>query len=84
MPLPTGPVTLTPDEVAALNEKLSKLRHDINNNLALVVAAVELIRFKPHLTDQMLTTLSAQPGKIAELIKTFSGELENALGVRRP
>jgi hypothetical protein len=83
MPLPSGPVILSPGEVANLNEKLSKMRHDINNNLALVVAAVELIHCKPQMTEQMLSTLSAQPGKIAECIRTFSNEFETALGMKK-
>jgi serine/threonine-protein kinase len=41
---PTGPVTLTIEQVDELNKKLSTLRHDINGDLALVVAsAVALI-----------------------------------------
>ena len=46
MALPTGPVTLTVGELLELNRKLSDMRHDINNHLSLMVAALELIRYK--------------------------------------
>jgi hypothetical protein len=46
MALPTGPVTLTVGELEELNRKLSDMRHDINNHLSLMVAALELIRYK--------------------------------------
>ena len=38
MLLPAQPVTLTPEQIAELNKKLSTMRHDINNSLALVLA----------------------------------------------
>ena len=46
MPLPSGPITLTVKQVDELNRKLSDMRHDINNHLSLIVAALELIRVK--------------------------------------
>ena len=47
MPLPNQPVTLNVEQIGELNRKLSTLRHDVNNGLALVVAAAEIIRRKP-------------------------------------
>lgn len=46
MALPTEPVTLTVGELQELNRKLSDMRHDINNHLSLMVAALELVRYK--------------------------------------
>jgi len=46
MAFPTEPVTLTVGEVQELNRKLSDMRHDINNHLSLMVAALELIRYR--------------------------------------
>ena len=37
MGMPQTPVTLTPEQVAELNEKLATTRHDINNNLSLIM-----------------------------------------------
>jgi hypothetical protein len=83
MPLPSQPVTLTVEQLADLNGKLSTMRHDINNQLSLIVAAVELIRHKPEMAERMLATLVEQPPKIANALTKFSAELERAFGITR-
>jgi hypothetical protein len=83
MPLPNQPVTLTVEQIGELHKKLANLRHDVNNDLALVTAAVEIIRHKPESTDRMLSGLSNKPQKIAEAVTQFSRELEIALGITR-
>jgi hypothetical protein len=84
MGLPTEPVTLTVAQLDELNRKLANMRHDINNNLSLIVAAMELIRHKPQMTERMLTTLSEQPAKIGDALGKFSSEFERTLGITRP
>ena len=84
MPLPSLPVTLTVEQIAELNRKLSSMRHDINNHLSLIIAAVELIRHKPATADRMLTTLAEQPPRIADALKMFSADFEGVLGITRP
>jgi len=68
MGLPSQPVTMTVEQVDELNRKLSTMRHDINNQLSLIMAAVELVRYKPHLAERMMSTLVEQPPRIAETI----------------
>ena len=68
MVLPEQPVTLTAEQIAALNRELGNMRHDINNNLSLVLAAVEMIRAKPHMTDRMITTLMIRIGEVANRV----------------
>jgi hypothetical protein len=46
MAFPTEPVTLSVGQLQELNRKLSDMRHDINNHLSLMVAALELIRYR--------------------------------------
>jgi hypothetical protein len=81
--LPSQPVTLTVEQVAELNRKLSNMRHDINNQLSAIVAALELIRYKPDAQERMMTTLGEQPMKIAATLGKFSAEFEQALGITR-
>jgi hypothetical protein len=81
--MPTGPVTLSVEQLEELNKKLSILRHDINNHLSLIVAAAELIKFNPEMATRMSATLSEQPPKISEEIGRFSTEFEKALGITR-
>ncbi len=76
MVLPEQPVTLTAEQLAALNRELGTMRHDINNNLSLILAAVELIRAKPHMTERMITTLLEQPPRITLAMQKFSAEFE--------
>ena len=83
MVLPQQPVTLTVEQVAALNQELANMRHDINNNLSLVMAAVELIRAKPHMTERMTATLIEQPPKISRAMLGFCAEFEKSLGITR-
>jgi hypothetical protein len=47
MALPSQPVTLDVAQLDELNRKLSEMRHDINNTLSLIMAAVEG-RQRPH------------------------------------
>jgi len=83
MGLPTEPVTLTVDQINELHRDLSTLRHDINNTLSLIMAAVELIRYKPQMTDRMITTLIEQPPKILESMAKYSAQLERTLANNR-
>jgi len=76
MALPNAPVTLSVDQISQLNQKLSMMRHDINNHLSLIVAAAELIRFDPEKIDKMSATLLDQPSKISEEMNRFSAEFE--------
>jgi len=83
MPLPEQPVTLTVEQIAELNQKLSIMRHDINNSLALVLAGVELMRVKPETTPRMLGTIAEQPSRINGMVRKFTDEFEGALGIKR-
>jgi hypothetical protein len=82
MELPGQPVTLTVEQIAELNKKLANLRHDINNNLALILAGLEVIQYKPQLSERMLATVAEQPPKIADALGKFSAEFEKALGLK--
>jgi hypothetical protein len=84
MGLPTDPVTLTPEQLKELNQRLSHMRHEVNNQLALVVAALELLRLKPDMRDKLLDTLGNQPPKITREVAIFSEEFERILGITRP
>ena len=84
MPLPNQPVTLSVEKIAELNGKLSATRHDINNQLSLIIAAVEVGRLKPEKLEQMIASLVEQPPKIAGALSRFSAEFERTLGITRP
>jgi len=81
MRMPSKPVQLSVEQIEDLNQKLSVLRHDINNQLSLIMAATELIRHKPQMADRMMDTLVEQPPKITAAMAKFSEEFENAFGL---
>ena len=54
MALPNEPVTLSVEQIAELNRKLSTMRHDINGKLTQISLAVELLRLKPEGGDRWL------------------------------
>jgi len=83
MVLPEQPVTLTVEQITALNRELANMRHDVNNHLSLVLAAGELIRAKPQMTERMIDTLLEQPQKITLAMQKYSGEFEKACGIKR-
>ena len=83
MPLPTEPITFTPAQIAELNQKLADMRHNVNNNLALMVAALELLRRKPDTALKMADSISGQTNKMIDEIRAFSIEFETAFHITR-
>ena len=83
MALPNQPVTLNVEQIGELNQKLANLRHDVNNNLALVIATAEMIRRKPETAERMWNALTEKPHQISEAVVQFSRELEAVLGITR-
>jgi hypothetical protein len=83
MRMPSEPVNFSVEQIQELNQKLSTLRHDINNQLSLIMAATELLRHKPQMAERMIGTLSEQPGKIGAALTKFSVEFETAFGIDR-
>jgi len=83
MGVPEQPDQLTHDQLLELNRKLSFMRHEVNNQLSLVVAALELVRFRPEMRDKMLNTLNEQPQKIMAEIAKFSAEFERTFKITR-
>ena len=83
MSLPSEPVTLSAEQVSELKQKLSDLRHDVNNHVSLMLSAVEMIRRKPESTQNMLESIARQPMKINDAIALFTKALESALKLKR-
>jgi hypothetical protein len=83
MGLPSEPVTLSVQDVAELQQKLKDMRHDINNQLCYIVAALEIMR-KPEKAEEMRTTVTKQALKIPDQLRQFTAELERKLGIKTP
>ena len=84
MALPSQPAALSAEQVAELQRQLSTMRHDINNQMSIIVAALELIRYQPETTEKMIETIAQQPRKVGDSLTKFTAEFEQALGITRP
>ena len=80
---PEQSVQLTPVQVHDLNQKLSTFRHNVNNHLSLMIAAIELMKRKPEMAARLVETLAEQPEKITCEMRVFSDEFDKALGIAR-
>ena len=82
MALPDNSIalSLSPEEIADLRTKLSALRHNVNNHLALIMAAAELMRRKPEMAERLLDNILQQPDRIIQEVRSFSTNLECLLG----
>ncbi len=60
------------------------MRHDVNNHLSLIMAALEMMRFKPDSAPRMLDSLAQQPAKITLVMTKFSEQFEQTFGITRP
>ena len=78
---PSGPVTLTEDQILALHRRLRDMRHDVNGRLANIAAAAELMRMRPETTAERIKVLLEQPHQAAEAIAHFSRDFETAFGL---
>jgi len=79
MHAPNQPVTLSPEQVSELSVRLSDLRHNVNNYLSLILAAADLIRFRPEQADRFVNSLDDPPQKITKEISDFSEFMEKVL-----
>jgi hypothetical protein len=83
MASPSQPVELTAEQVTELSQKLADMRHNVNNYLSLILAAGEVMRFRPESAARLLGGMPDHATKITEEIRHFSDDLEQTLGTRR-
>jgi hypothetical protein len=79
---PDDQIALSQCQAAELNRKLSVMRHNVNNHLALIVAASELLRRKPEMAERLLVNILQQPERIISEVRAFSEDFEQALGLK--
>jgi hypothetical protein len=79
MPNPEGPATLSAEQVKALTQGLSHMRHQINNHLSLIMASAELLKMKPDMAEKLTKSIVDQPVKITQELAHFSHTLDKTL-----
>jgi hypothetical protein len=68
-------------EVIQIAERLSTCRHNINNNLALMVASAEIVKRKPERIDKVIDTIFQQTEKLMNELNSFSENLKKVLDI---
>ncbi len=63
------------EQVESLQKEFRKMRHDINNHLAVIIGSAELIRTRPEMTPTMLSNLAQKPADITAAMRAFSDVL---------
>lgn len=81
--IPNTPKTLSAEEVTELDKQLAQMRHDINNHLSLVTAAVEIMRLKPETAERMIENIAKQPNRIMSSMQDFTKEFDQQFGITR-
>lgn len=76
-------ITLSAREVNELSDKLSEMRHAVNNYLGLITSASELLAQKPEALPRMLNHFIEQPQKIVTVMRQFSDEFERTMRIDR-
>ena len=77
---PPTTLTLTRAQVGELRRHLGELRHDVNNALAQITAATEIIQTKPNLSPRMTGIIIEQPKRILDEMQRFAQEFETVFG----
>lgn len=78
-----GSVHLTAEEARALHKLLSDCRHNVNNNVSLIMSAMELAQLKPDSLPKMIKTTMDQSKKVTEEVVRYSAEFERILQTAR-
>ncbi len=73
------PIHLDPEQVKTLEKLLADCRHNVNNNLAMIMSALELVQFKPEATEKMIGTAMSHSKKITVEFETFATQFEQVL-----
>jgi hypothetical protein len=81
MSFPTEPVTLSPDQVRELGQKIADLRHEVNNSLSWIAAAAEILRRHPERGPTLWEGLIKKPHRVADDVSRFSRDLEKMLRI---
>ncbi len=77
---PPPTLTLTLAQVEELRRHLGELRHDVNNALAQITAATEIIQTKPDLSPRMTRIIIEQPKRIVDEMQRFAREFDAVFG----
>ncbi|HMJ90236.1 MAG TPA: hypothetical protein VK530_10490 [Candidatus Acidoferrum sp.] len=80
---PSGPVTLTPDQVALFHRRLGNLQRDMADHLRPLLELSRLARTNPKEVQSRASTFAQQPPKISAELAAFATEFDDTFGIVR-
>ena len=75
----TQPVKLTLAQMEELNESLANMRHDINGQSSVVLAALELLKLRPGDRARHVARLAEVPLRMQTILDDFCGKFAKTL-----
>lgn len=78
-----GSVHLTAEQARELHKLLSDCRHNVNNNVSLIMSAMELAQLKPDSLPKMIKTAVDQSKKVTEEVMRYSMDFERIMQAAR-
>ncbi len=80
---PSGPITLTPEQVALFHRRLLNLQGDIHGHLGPLLELSRMARHTPEQLQSGSGEFAQQPTKISGEITTFGDEFDKTFGIVR-
>lgn len=81
--VPSGPVTLSPDEIGLFHRRLTNLQNDIHEHLGPLLELSRIARTSPEQLQARAPQLAQHAPKIATDIQAFSPEFDRNFGIVR-
>ena len=81
--VPSGPVTLSPEEVALFHRRLTNLERDVHEHLGPLLELSRLARATPDQLQARAAEFAPHAPEISAILQKFGGEFDRAFGLAR-
>jgi len=80
---PSGPVTLSPNQIALFHRRLTNLERDMADHLKPLLELSHLARTNPKAVQTRAPEFAQQPPKISAEVSNFATEFDDTFGIVR-
>jgi hypothetical protein len=75
-------ISVSQEELVALQRKFSEIKHSINNALAVMMALSEMSQRRPDYSEKLATTVLSKAPQIVSSLQEFTQALNDKAGPR--
>ena len=75
-------ISISQEELVALQRKFSEIKHSINNALAVMMALSEMSQRRPDYSEKLASTVLAKAPQIVSSLQEFTQALNDKAGPR--